>query len=315
MIFIFSLILKGWHTAPWGFFAHQLINRVAVYSLPPELISFFKPNIQFITEKAVNPDRRRYAVLGEAEKHYIDLDYYGDSALLILPTFWNEAVEKFGEDSLRAHGIGPWAAYFTFLNLTQAFEKKNPQAILRLSADLGHYLGDLNVPLHTTQNYNGQLSGQEGIHGFWESRIPEMLSQNFSLWVGKAEYIEKPQQAIWKAVEEAHSKVDSVLRLERELSQQFPDDQKYSFEERNGLTTRVYSQEFTEAYASALDRMVERQMRKSIKMIADFWFTAWVNAGQPELVPLEDISIPEEETKPLPNLKIREHNQSYLFFN
>lgn len=315
MIFIFSLILKGWHTAPWGFFAHQLINRVAVYSLPPELISFFKPNIQFITEKAVNPDRRRYAVLGEAEKHYIDLDYYGDSALLILPTFWNEAVEKFREDSLRAHGIGPWAAYFTFLNLTQAFEKKNPQAILRLSADLGHYLGDLNVPLHTTQNYNGQLSGQEGIHGFWESRIPEMLSQNFSLWVGKAEYIEKPQQAIWKAVEEAHSKVDSVLRLERELSQQFPDDQKYSFEERNGLTTRVYSQEFTEAYANALDGMVERQMRKSIKMIADFWFTAWVNAGQPELVPLEDFSIPEEETKPLPNLQIREHNQPYLFLN
>jgi hypothetical protein len=53
-------------------------------------------------------------------------------------------------------------------------EEKNEAAILRLSADFGHYLGDLNVPLHTTMNYNGQLTGQEGIHGFWESRNPEI---------------------------------------------------------------------------------------------------------------------------------------------
>ncbi|HAZ26009.1 MAG TPA: S1/P1 Nuclease, partial [Algoriphagus sp.] len=147
---------------------------MAVYSLPPEMMVLYKPHIQFITEKAVNPDRRRYAVKGEAEKHYIDLDHYGDSALFILPIYWNEAVEKFGEDSLRANGIGPWAAYFTFLNLTKAFSERNHSAILRISADLGHYIGDLHVPLHTTKNYNGQLTGQEGIHGFWESRIPEL---------------------------------------------------------------------------------------------------------------------------------------------
>ncbi|WP_394345422.1 zinc dependent phospholipase C family protein [Algoriphagus kandeliae] len=309
MIYIFYLFLNGSTLAPWGFFAHQLINRLAVYSLPPELITFYKPQIQFITEKAVNPDRRRYAVEGEAEKHYIDLDQYGDSALTILPIYWNEAVEKFGEDSLRAHGIGPWSAYLTFLNLVEAFEKKNSAAILRLSADLGHYLGDLNVPLHTTMNYNGQLTGQEGIHGFWESRVPELLSQNFSLWVGKAEYIKKPQEAIWKAVEEAHSQVDSVLNFERELSRQFSDDQKYSFEERNRLTTRVYSQEFTEAYAIALDGMVERQMRKSIKMIAGFWYTAWVNAGQPDLSKFETNTQPEEEELPTnPSLRVRTHD-------
>lgn len=293
----------------WGFFAHQLINRAAVFSLPEELIAFYKPQIQFVTEKAVNPDRRRYAVAGEAEKHYIDLDVYGDSALHVLPVFWFDAVEKFGEDSLRAHGIGPWAAYLTFTNLTKAFEKKNKDAILRLSADLGHYLGDLNVPLHTTKNYNGQLTGQEGIHGFWESRVPELLSENFSLWVGKAEYVDKPQQAIWKAVATAHSQVDSVLQIERELSKSFSEELKYSFEERNGLTVRVYSREFTEAYSFALNGMVERQMKNSIKMIADFWYTAWINAGQPDLN-TDDFTLTEEEEvlNPDPKLKVREHN-------
>ncbi|MDX5340730.1 MAG: zinc dependent phospholipase C family protein, partial [Cyclobacteriaceae bacterium] len=275
--FLFGLLRPEF----WGFFAHELINRQAVFSLPPEMLVLYKAEITFIETNAVNPDRRRYAVEGEAEKHYIDLDHYGDSALRILPPYWPEAIKKIPEDSLRTHGIGPWSAYQTFLSLTRAFEQKNKAAILRLSADLGHYLGDLNVPLHTTKNYNGQLTGQEGIHGFWESRVPELLAKNYSFWVGKAEFVERPQLAIWEAVAQAHAKVDSVLFVERELTKAFPEDQKFSFEERNRVTVRVYSREFTEAYASALDGMVERQMRKSIKMIADFWFTAWVNAGQP----------------------------------
>src|SRR5690606_3261262 len=177
----FSLLFPIESPRYWGFYAHSLINRQAVFSLPPEMISFYKPHIDFITEKAVNPDKRRYAVEGEAEKHFIDLDIYGDSALWVLPKYWPEAIEKFSEDSLRENGIGPWSAYLTMLSLTRAFEQKNTAAILRLSADLGHYLGDLNVPLHTTENYNGQLTGQEGIHGFWESRVPELMATGYSL--------------------------------------------------------------------------------------------------------------------------------------
>jgi hypothetical protein len=310
-IFIFWLIPSIFilePTTPWGFYAHSLINRMAVFSLPPELIGLYKSEIQFITEKAVNPDRRRYAVEGEAEKHYIDLDHYGDSALVFLPIYWNEAIEKISEDSLRANGIGPWSAYLTFVSLTKAFENKDKAVILRLSADLGHYLGDLNVPLHTTKNYNGQLTGQNGIHGFWESRIPELQAADYTLWVGKSDYVEKPQQAIWDAVAEAHSQVDSVLRVERELSLAFPEDQKYSYEERNGLTVRVYSREFTEAYAIALNGQVQRQMKKSIKMIADFWYTAWINAGQPDLSKLSDAIVEEEKLDRNPKIKTRGHD-------
>ncbi|MHA7130262.1 zinc dependent phospholipase C family protein [Algoriphagus namhaensis] len=291
----------------WGFYAHGLINQLATYSLPPEMVIFFKPNQDFIKEKAVNPDRRRYAVQGEAEKHYIDLDHFSDSAKISLPIYWNDALKLYSEDSLRAHGIGPWSAYLTFISLTKAFQEKNPNAILRLSADLGHYLADLNVPLHTTKNYNGQLTGQEGIHGFWESRIPEIQASDYALWVGKAEYVERPQQAIWDAVFAAHSQVDSVLSIEKSLSAAFPADQKYSFEERNGLTIRVYSREFSLAYEEALNGQIERQMKKSIKMIADFWYTAWINAGQPDLGSLGANSIPEEELKANPKLKVRDH--------
>ena len=293
----------------WGSYGHALLNRQAVFSLPPEMLSLYKRELRFISENAVNPDRRRYAVKGEAEKHYIDLDHYGDSALYKLPKYWAEAIQKFPEDSLRAHGIGPWSAYLTFYSLTKAFAAKDKKAILRLSADLGHYLGDLNVPLHTTKNYNGQLTGQAGIHGFWESRVPELLAKNYSFWVGKARYVSDPQQALWETVARAHSQVDSVLRIEKFLSLQFPPDQKYSYEERNGVTVRVYSREFTEAYSLALDGQVERQMKQSVKMIADFWYTAWVNGGQPELGNFSTLETDEKEkVTPDPKIKVRGHD-------
>ncbi len=61
--------------------------------------------------------------------------------------------------------------------LTTAFKNKDPAKILKLSAELGHYIADFHVPLHASSNHNGQYTNQKGIHGFWESRIPELLAQ------------------------------------------------------------------------------------------------------------------------------------------
>ena len=93
--------------ANWGFFAHQEINRLAVFTLPSPLIKFYKAHLEFIVKNAVNPDKRRYIINGEAPRHYIDLDVYGDSALFKLPKNWFKAVEMYTEDTLLAYGIVP----------------------------------------------------------------------------------------------------------------------------------------------------------------------------------------------------------------
>ena len=66
-----------------------------------------------------------------------------------------------------------------------AFIEKDSDKILKYSADLGHYIADAYVPLHTTENYNGQLTGQKGIHAFWESRLPELFSEDYNYLVDK----------------------------------------------------------------------------------------------------------------------------------
>jgi hypothetical protein len=295
----------------WGFFAHQRINRLAVFTLPPEMLGFYKYYIRYITENAVNPDKRRYAVEGEAPRHYIDIDVYNrvlnDSAVYKMPRYWQGAVQKFGEDSLQTYGIVPWHIQRMKFQLIEAFKNKNLGQILRVSTDLGHYIGDANVPLHTTENYNGQLSNQKGIHGFWESRLPELFSDNYDFFLPRAQYLPNTQLTAWEAVINAHLALDSVLRFEKELTQKFPEDKKFAFEERNRLIIRTYSKDFSTAYHQLLNGQVERRMRAAIKMLGDFWFTCWVDAGQPDL---DDLLAPDLLEKE--NQSIEEEKKQWL---
>jgi hypothetical protein len=287
----------------WGFFGHQLINQYAVYILPPEMMVIYKPNINFITEHAVDPDKRRYAVKEEGPRHYIDMDHFHpwDS----IPKTYTKAVEKYGEDTLNRHGIGPWWLQQMSYRLTKAFEEKELFKIIKLSAEIGHYMADLHVPLHTSSNHNGQKTNQYGIHGFWESRVPELFAnQEYDFVVGKATYIKNIQNYVWTVVRQSAAASDSVLQIEKELTAKIRPDYKYSFENRNGITVKQYSSYFSMQYQDKLNGMVERRMRESIHATASIWYTAWVNAGQPDLQLLVGKTFTEEELQEWNTLNI-----------
>lgn len=321
IIVFIALIALGVLFQSWGFYGHRRINRMAVFTLPPEMIGFYKANIEYVTAHAVDPDKRRYAVEGEAPKHFIDIDHFakeGEDPFKVMPKYWYEAVNKYSEDTLQAYGIVPWHVANMTRWLTKAFEEKDANKILYLSSDLGHYIADAHVPLHTTENYNGQMTGQKGIHGLWESRIPELTADDYDYLVGRAKYIKSPLNAIWKAVEESHSHLDSVLFIEKDLTRKIPSDQKYAFETRGMSTVRQYSQEFALTYYRRMGDMVESRMRKSIEMVGSLWYTAWVNAGQPNLDELlgkidhKELQEKEEEERKLleeKKVKSREHEE------
>jgi hypothetical protein len=282
----------------WGFYGHGRINHYAVFLLPPEMMILYKSQIQFLEEHAADPDKRRYAVAEEGPRHFIDIDHYGSYPFPLLPNNWNKACERYSEDTLKAHGIVPWHIQNMMGRLTKAFRELNYSAIMKNSAELGHYIADAHVPLHASSNHNGQLTGQKGIHGFWESRVPELLAEKqFDFLIGKAEYIRDTEGFIWSRVLESANAADSVLSFERALTLQFPIEEKYAFEERNGKMVKQYSSEFTIAYDQLLKGMVERRMRQAIYAVASFWYTAWVNAGQPDLKKITDKKWDEQELR------------------
>lgn len=375
-ILLFScLVLGGLMAAAslpdWGFFGHRRINRLAVFTLPPEMMVFFRYHIEHLTEHAVDPDKRRYAAKHEAIRHYIDIDHWGQYPFDNVPRDWAEVLLKYAEiqlingpdtvslwvdtltrtergqgsvilstkqqgsksyglslaeyrrfwyqhlvpqyyednwllpkdtllqllgelpapcqevrvlDHFSQHGILPYYLPQHQRRLTEAFRKRDSRAILRLAAEIGHYIGDAHVPLHTTTNYNGQLTNQVGIHGFWESRIPELFADTeYDYLVGKAEYIRDPKAYYWKIVLDSHLLVDSVLSIEKRLSQNIPQDELFCFDERLGVTIRTQCREYARAYQDAMQGMVEDRMRATILAVGSVWLTAWVDAGQPDL--------------------------------
>jgi hypothetical protein len=292
---IFLLIGASAVSPAWGFFAHQKICWLAVTALPSEMAVFYKKHVDYLVETSINPDRRRYAVENEAPRHYIDLDEYSQSDAK-LPERWPDAVKQFGEDSLMARGIVPWHVHFIYFQLRDAFLIRDPRAILRLSAELSHYVSDAHVPLHTTSNYDGQQTQQHGIHALWESRLPELFYVEYSFFVGGASYISDVQREVWKAVYQAAVQKDTVLLFERKIYQSMGDE-KFGFEERGKQTAKVVNERYARAYHQLLKGMVEKQMRASVKMTADLWYTAWIDAGQPDLKTLLRYRPTPEEVK------------------
>jgi hypothetical protein len=175
---------------------------------------------------------------------------------------------------------------------------------MKVSAEIGHYISDAHVPLHANSNHNGQYTNQKGIHGFWESRVPELLAaKEFDFFIGKAMYIKNPDEFIWQRVLESAKASDSVLAIEKQLSRQFKPDKKFAFENRNGKTIRQYSAAFTIAFNKKMNGMVERRMQQSIYAVASFWYTAWVNAGQPDLKALATKKFTEADEKEFETLE------------
>lgn len=308
-LFTLALLILLTHTSfCWGFFAHRKINQYAVFLLPPEMMVLYKTHINFLEEHAVDPDKRRYAIPEEGPRHYIDIDHYGTYPYDSLPRKWNDAVAKYSEDTLNTYGVVPWWLQTMLYRLTTAFKEKNQARILKYSAEIGHYIADSHVPLHATKNHNGQYTDQKGIHGFWESRIPELLAEKdpttagWDFFIGKAEFIKNPADFIWARVMESAAAADTVLKFEKELSLSFPPDQRFAFEDRNGVMIRQYSSSYSKAYNDKLKGMVERRMRQSIFAVASFWYTAWVNAGQPDLAKLSNKNFSLEDLKEFENL-------------
>ncbi|UYQ92318.1 zinc dependent phospholipase C family protein [Chitinophaga horti] len=285
-------------TSAWGFFGHEKINRHAVFSLPPEMIVFYKQHLTYLVTHSTDPDKRRYMLPEEGPRHYIDLDHYDRRYWDSLAVPWPRAVERFGEDSLSRHGVLPWHFETMLHRLTGAFLARDQARILKLSAELGHYVADAHVPLHTSSNHNGQFTGQHGIHGLWESRIPELVAEtDFDFWVGQATYIREPRAFIWRIIRESAAAVDTVLGEEKRLSEAWPRDARYAYENRKGLLVRNYASEYTKTYNKKMGNMVERRMRSSMLAVASCWYTAWANAGQPPLQTINSSGSSENEEK------------------
>ena len=285
-----AFFMLTFFVSSWGFQPHKLINLNAIFTLPPNLAIFYKKHSFQIREFAVNADKRVYIDPKESPRHFIDLDKIENTDSLLIP--WYKVREKFNEKIILSKGIVPWQIDNSYRQLVKAFYNKDMTRIIKLSADLGHYVGDAHMPLHTSANHDGQLTDQKGIHSLWESRLPELFVKNYKLNVPEAQYYPDVHKAIWDLINDTHSLAQPLLDIDKKLRTATPQDKVFKLDaEGNVMKTRYNTAVFSEDYAKKLHEqlngMVESQMKKAIAATASFWYTAWINAGKPDLSDLD----------------------------
>lgn len=286
----------------WGIFGHEHINKAAVLALPQPVQTFFYNHIDYVTQESTVPDLRKYTLNDKSEnpRHFIDLENFGSPDSL--PKTMGEAKAKYEEKFLSANGILPWYMEELMEKLTKSMKEKRKTDVLFIAADLGHYMGDAHMPFHTSNNHDGQLTSQKGIHALWESQLPEMFGKKYNMYCGEAKYIDDVHKEIWRIINESHALVAITLDIDRELRKKMGDDKLYKKDAKgevikNKFRSSVFSDEYATALHTALNGMVEKQMRLSALDVANFWYTAWVNAGKPDLNALDAAEVTKRNSK------------------
>jgi hypothetical protein len=238
----------------------------------------------------------------ETPKHYIDLEKFGahDS----IPRTFSEASLKYKPEFLNEYGTLPWHIQDMMEKLTKAFKGKRKTEILFLAADLGHYIGDAHMPLHTTINHDGQLTDQRGIHALWESRLPEMFGSSYNYSTVQASYIPDIQKNTWELILQSYKLSDSLLLADKQLRKQFQYGRIFKTDDKgnilkNKFNQNIYEDAYAEQLHEALNGMVESQLRAAIVCLSSYWYTAWVNAGKPVLTDLDPEYVNKENSEEL----------------
>ena len=258
----------------WGFEAHKFIVARALDILPAPLRPFFDANRAFIVERAIDPDLWRNAgFTEEPPNHFLDFDAYGKYPFVDLPRDYDEAVKKHGIDKLKENGLVPWRTHEMAGRLIRGFEALNrngpyAQSDIRFfSAIIGHYVADAHVPLHAVLNYNGQLTGQTGIHNRWEDELFVRYQKQLTIAPGALKPIRHERDFIFDTLLESSQLAAAVLAADKE-----------AIGDRD-----LYDDRYFETLFVRTRPVLEKRLNDAITAVASVIASAWEQAGKPSV--------------------------------
>jgi hypothetical protein len=285
-------VLLAWPSsaAAWGFEAHKFIMERAIALLPPDLRPMFEAGRATLIERSIDPDTWQNAGYDEPESphHFLDIDWegHGPYPFAGLPRDYIAAVAKFGRPRVDENGTLPWRTEEMFGNLRRAFESYRRRGafgrhdILFFAAWLTHYVSDAHVPFHAVVNYDGQLTGQNGIHSRFESLLFERYRAQLAIAPKPMAAIRAPRDYIFEAIIAGTQLVPPILKSDLAA-----------------IGTRdVYDDAYYAAFFKSNRAVLERRLNESIAAVAAMITGAWEDAGRPAL-PLDAPAAPQRRRR------------------
>ena len=273
----------------WGFEAHQFIAARAIALLPPEIRPMFEANRAVFVERSIDPDTWRTAgFTNEEPNHFLDLDWegYGPYPHAALPRDYTAAIAKFGRQRIEDNGTVPWRTEEMYGNLRRAFEAYPRRGafgrfdIIQFAAWMTHYVSDAHVPFHAVFNYDGQLTGQNGIHARFESFLFERYETQLTIAPKPMAPIANPRDFVFDTILQGTQLVPPILKSDLEA-----------------IGTRdIYDDAYYAAFFKANRAVMERRLNESISAVAAMIAGAWEAAGKPAL-PLNPPATPQRRRR------------------
>jgi predicted AlkP superfamily phosphohydrolase/phosphomutase len=263
----------------WGFTGHRLVTAAAVRALPPGPRALFAANLDWLAEHSIDPDLWR-AAGDEAEgpNHFLDLDAFGSPPFPDLPRAEAEHLARHGR-AAALRGRVPWRVGEVHRELVAALRAGDEPRALERAAVLAHYVADAHVPLHAVLDYDGQHSGQTGVHGRWESGLVERHRRRLERELARIapSPVSDPVQATFDALLESFAEAPALLASDRAATG--PRD----------LAHTPQDDRYDEAYEARLFAREEGRLRARLRLaasrVAGAWVHAWEEAGRPSFEP------------------------------
>ncbi len=311
-----SLLLSSSSLWAWGERGHDLITRVAVQSLrsmsndKQELVKPFVARDHMLGHLSNTPDIVwRAPYMSDLERsenyttHFINLEkvYTGVSR-------WTDVPAEYSQYRLDAQakgfdpedvGSAPWRVLQLYSLMVEALkmagEAQDKQAFedsvnraLTMAGIMSHFVGDLANPHHTTANYDGQLTGQRGLHSYFESDVVTELPFELSALTAKRvskkwlnqyskpernEILSDPQKLVWALVANSHSRLPELLKL----------DVKHSLIERSTQDKERATRKPVDKIANRYQKFTIERLSIGSAALSQLWLLAWQEAGSPDL--------------------------------
>ena len=261
------------HLGAWGFSGHKFITERAIDLLPPEIKPFFQKFKTTLVEHSIDPDTyRTMGWLEEPPRHFLDMDAYGPFPFRDLPHDYAEAVRTRGADFVVKNGLVPWRTQEVYVLLREAFRQLPTSGFARdnvklFSSVMSHYVGDSFQPFHAALNYDGQLTGQQGIHARFESELFDRYQDKLRIAPAPVMPLRDARAFVFATLTESFTFVDPILAADREAIQgrEFYDDAYF---------TKLYEK---------TGPIMEKRISGAITGVASLITQAWIDAGKPAL--------------------------------
>ena len=263
----------------WGYDGHRRINYIASKQLKGSFGQFLKNNSDPLKWYAVAPDYNKDIDSEEFHRHFIDADYYDEYPFTKIPKKYEELISLYGEDKIRKYGIAPWAINETCERIIDLLKKNQLEEAIYNMGVVGHYIADLHMPLHTVINYNGQFSGNDGIHKRWEHRLVDEYVKKIKP-VGKIEKVEDPWSFSMKIVKESFKLHSLILEADTKARKLLTKEQA---DRLNSYDVLSFEKPYLDSLYDDTGNLLNERMGRAVMRLASLWNYCWEQAGRPKL--------------------------------